>query len=138
MAVFIDLWLCLLTTKLSYTQLFKWGHSTSAYTKSLSINGVITAGDAGSKFLEECTVLRLYIFRLVLSLQLNTVRAPFTPPLWTDLVKILTTKPSYRSFFSAWCTDFKNVIFEKIPWAPSEVAKSSEVKQPRNPKPQKF
>ena len=27
LAVFIDLWLCLLTTKLSYSQLFKWGHS---------------------------------------------------------------------------------------------------------------
>ena len=26
-AVFIDLWPCLFTTKLSYTQLFKWGHS---------------------------------------------------------------------------------------------------------------
>ena len=33
-------------------------HILSAYTKSLSINGVITAGDAGSsKFLEEHTVL---------------------------------------------------------------------------------
>ena len=28
-AVFIDLWPCLFTTKLSYTQLFKWGHSRS-------------------------------------------------------------------------------------------------------------
>ena len=27
MAIFIDLWPCLFTTKLSYTQLFKWGHS---------------------------------------------------------------------------------------------------------------
>ena len=27
MAVFIDLWPCLFTTKLSYTQVFKWGHS---------------------------------------------------------------------------------------------------------------
>ena len=26
-AVFIELWPCLFTTKLSYTQLFKWGHS---------------------------------------------------------------------------------------------------------------
>ena len=33
-------------------------HILSAYTKSLSINGVITAGDAGSsKFLEDYTVL---------------------------------------------------------------------------------
>ena len=30
MAVFIDLWPCLFTTKLSYTQLFKWGHSNLA------------------------------------------------------------------------------------------------------------
>ena len=29
MAVSIALWSCLFTTKLSYTQLFKWGHSTS-------------------------------------------------------------------------------------------------------------
>ena len=27
----------------------------------------------------------------------------------------------YSSFFSAWCTDFKSVIFQKIHWAPSEV-----------------
>ena len=30
-------------------------------------------------------------------------------------------RPSYSSFFSAWCTDFKNVFFEKIHWAPFEV-----------------
>ena len=30
MAVFIDLWPCLFTTKLSYTQLFKWGDSNLA------------------------------------------------------------------------------------------------------------
>ena len=35
--------------------------------------------------------------------------------------KSLTRKPSYGSFFSAWNTDFKNVIFEKKNWAPSEV-----------------
>ena len=28
--IFIDLWSCLLTTKLSYAQLFKWGHSIAA------------------------------------------------------------------------------------------------------------
>ena len=54
-----------------------------------------------------------------------------TPPLWTDLVKILTRKPRHASSFSLECTNFKNVIFEKIPWAHSEDA---EVKQPRNPK----
>ena len=27
MVVFMDLWSCLFTTKLSYAQLFKWGHS---------------------------------------------------------------------------------------------------------------
>ena len=31
-------------------------------------------------------------------------------------------------------TDFKNVTFEKIPWAPFEVAEVAEVKRPRNPK----
>ena len=39
----------------------------------------------------------------------------------TGICKSLTRKPSYSSFFSAWSTDFKNVIFEKIHWASSEV-----------------
>ena len=39
----------------------------------------------------------------------------------TGICKSLTRKPSYSSFFSAWSTDFKNVFFEKIHWAPSEV-----------------
>ena len=30
----------------------------------------------------------------------------------------------HTSFFSFERTDFKNVIFEKIPWAPSEVAEA--------------
>jgi hypothetical protein len=41
----------------------------------------------------------------------------------TGICKNLTRKPRYSSFFSAWCTDFKNVNFEKIHWAPSEVIK---------------
>ena len=77
----------------------------------------------------------MYLFYLALHvLQLTLC----TPPLWTDLVKILTTRSSYSSFFSTWCTDFKNVIFEKIHWAPSEVAEVAEVKRPRNPKRRKF
>ena len=32
-----------------------------------------------------------------------------------------TTKLWHTSFFSLENSDFKNVIFEKIPWAPSEV-----------------
>ena len=39
-----------------------------------------------------------------------------------DLVKILTRKLGHTSTFSLERTDLKNVIFEKIPWAPSEVA----------------
>ena len=39
----------------------------------------------------------------------------------TGICNSLTRKPSYSSFFSARCTDFKNVTFEKIHWAPSEV-----------------
>ena len=58
----------------------------------------------------------------------------YTPPLWTDLVKILTSKPGHSSTFLLECTDFKNVIFEKIHWAPSEVAEVAEVKRPRNSK----
>ena len=54
-----------------------------------------------------------------------------TPPLWTDLVKILTRKLWHTSSFSLERPDFKNVIFEKIPWAPSEVAKVAEVKRPQ-------
>ena len=57
-----------------------------------------------------------------------------TPPLWTDLVKILTSKPGHSSSFLLECTDFKNVIFENIPLPLSEVAEVAEVKQPRNPK----
>ena len=51
----------------------------------------------------------------------------------TGICKSLTRKPSYSSFFSAWC-NFKNVIFGKIHWAPSEVV---EVKRSfsRSPRP---
>ena len=35
MTVFIDLWPCLFTTKLSYAHLFKWGHSISTSTYSV-------------------------------------------------------------------------------------------------------
>ena len=63
--------------------------------------------------------------------QVNTNNS-LTPPLWRDLVKILTIKLWHTSSFSLERTDFKNVIFEKIPWAPSEVAEVAEVKQPRN------
>ena len=54
-----------------------------------------------------------------------------TPPLWRDLVKILTTKLWHTTSFSLERTDIKNVIFENIPWAPSEVAKVAEVKRPQ-------
>ena len=37
------------------------------------------------------------------------------------IFKSLTRKLSYSSFFSAWWTDFKNVIFEKKYWFPSDV-----------------
>ena len=51
--------------------------------------------------------------------------------LWRDLLKILMIKLWHTLSFSLERTDFKNVIFEKIPWAPSDVA---EVKRPRNSK----
>ena len=57
-----------------------------------------------------------------------------TPPLWTDLVKVSSRKLRHASSFSLECTDFKNVIFEKIHWAHSEDAEVAEVKRPRNPK----
>ena len=41
-----------------------------------------------------------------------------------DIWKSLTRKLSYSSFFSAWCTDFRNIIFEKIHSASSEVKRS--------------
>ena len=37
------------------------------------------------------------------------------------IFKSLIRKSSYSSFFSAWWTDFKKVIFEKKYWSPSEV-----------------
>ena len=57
-----------------------------------------------------------------------------TPPLWTDLVKMLTRKLTHTSSFSLECTDFKNLIFEKIHLAHSEDTKVAKVKRPRNPK----
>ena len=45
----------------------------------------------------------------------------------TGICKSLTRKPNYSSFFSAWSTDFKNVIFEKIQLAHSEVVEVVEV-----------
>ena len=55
-----------------------------------------------------------------------------TPPLWRDLVKILTRKPRHASSLSLECTDFKNIFLEKIPWAPSEAAEVAKVKRPQN------
>ena len=68
----------------------------------------------------------------------NFVKISATPPLWTDLVKILTRKPRHASSFSLECADFKNIFFEKIPWAPSEVTEVAKVKRPQNPKQRKF
>ena len=64
--------------------------------------------------------------------------ATYTPPLWTDLVKMSSRKLRHASSFSFERTDFKNVIFENIHWAHSEDTKVAEVKQPRNPRWQKF
>ena len=58
------------------------------------------------------------------------VNRPVTPPLWRDLVNILMRKPKHASSFSLKCADFKNVIFEKNPLAPSEVAEVTEVIRP--------
>jgi hypothetical protein len=71
-------------------------------------------------------------------ININSKGTLYTPPLWTDLVKMLTRKLRHASSFSLECTDFKNVIFEKIPWAHSEDAEVAEVKRPRNPKRRKF
>ena len=54
---------------------------------------------------------------------------PATPPLKTDLMRILTRKLRHASSFSFECTDFKNVIFENIHWAHSEDAEVVEVKR---------
>ena len=69
---------------------------------------------------------------------LGMISWPFAPPLWKDLVKISSRKLWHTSSFSLERTDFKNVIFEKIHWAHSEDAEVAEVKQPQNPKQQKF
>ena len=47
-------------------------------------------------------------------------------------------KAGHTSSFLLERTDFKNVIFEKNPWAPSEDAEVAEVKRPRNSNRQKF
>ena len=77
----------------------------------------------------DCKLTAHSIFDLILT---------HTPPLWTDLVKISSRKTRHASSFSLECTDFKNVIFEKIHWAHSEDAEVAEVKRPRNPKWRKF
>ena len=47
MAVFIDLWPCLFTTKLSYAQLFKWGHSKN-YLNPLCLTSQIAKARKGA------------------------------------------------------------------------------------------
>ena len=49
-----------------------------------------------------------------------------TIELWGDLVKMLTIKLWHTSSFSLERTDFKNAIFEKIHWAPSEILEVAE------------
>ena len=44
------------------------------------------------------------------------VSTTLTPPLWTDLVKILTTKPSYSSFFSAWSRTAPVAVLGLMHW----------------------
>ena len=73
--------------------------------------------------LRNCHSIYLYYKGRCLS-----VDTTITPPLWTDLVKILTRKARHALSFSLECTDFKNKIFEKIPWAHSEDAEVAEVK----------
>ena len=68
----------------------------------------------------------------------SNITLSLTPPLWRDLVKILTRRQRHSSSFSLECADFKNVIFENISLPLSEVAEVAEVKRPRNPKRQKF
>ena len=70
--------------------------------------------------------------------EVNSFNRRATPPLWPDLVKIWTRKRRHASSFSLECTDFKNVIFEKIHWAHSEDTEVAEVKRPRNSKRWKF
>ena len=74
-----------------------------------------------------------YFCRLTIKWTLSRPKIHFDRELKTDICKSLTRKPSYSSFFSAWCTDFKNVIFGKIHWAPSEVVevKRSFLRSPR-------
>ena len=57
------------------------------------------------------------------------------------LCEILNRKPRHASYFLFGMYWFQNVIFEKIPWAPSEVAKVKwwpMLKFHRNQKGQKF
>jgi hypothetical protein len=51
----------------------------------------------------------------------------YTTPLKRDLVKKFMRRLRHASSLSLECTDFKNVIFEKIPQAHSEVAEITKV-----------
>ena len=53
----------------------------------------------------------------------RSLRSPRTE-LKNGICKSLTRKLSYNSFFSAWFTDFENIIFEKIHSASSEVVEA--------------
>ena len=67
---------------------------------------------------EENELLLGFLFRL-LQIPFLTLCPRGRQEVWN--FESLTREPSYSSFFSAWSTDFKNVFFEKIHWAPSEV-----------------
>ena len=116
-----------------YFLLFKWKFD------DFFIHFEFDRGDKKTKCIHKSNVIKKIVVNIRDSEFVNLVfRWRDTPPLWRDLVKISTTKLWHTSSFLLECTDFKNVIFEKIPWAPSEVAEVAEVKQPRNPKRRKF
>ena len=70
---------------------------------------------------EENELLLGFLVKLLKSRILSTLWWPQRTESKTGICKSLNRKPINSSFSSAWCTDLKKVIFEKIHWATSEV-----------------
>ena len=91
------------------------------------LNGLLTDGN---------NVLILVVLKVkVMGVESFNLCYHSTAPAQRVLLKILTRKPWHTSPFLLKRSDFRTVFFEKIAWAPSEVA---EVKESRMVKEQDF
>ena len=91
------------------------------------LNGLLTDGN---------NVLILVVLKVkVMGVESFNFCYHSTAPVQLVLLKVLTRKPWHTSSFLLKRSDFRNVFFEKIAWAPSEVV---EVKGRRMVKEQNF